>query len=101
MRAATVVAAVMVHTFALFVFPLADVGIPMGRWWTGRLYLLVPTMALLATGVALTLTGAVVRAIGVRRARVGLQIFSALVGASFYLVSQALAVSCRTTCPRG
>ena len=54
-----------------------------------RLYPLVPLMALLATAVALGLTGAFVRLVGVRRARVGLQVFSALIGASFYLVSQA------------
>ena len=87
-RALTVVAAVTL-TFAIFLYPFADVGVVMGRWWAGRLYPLVPLMALLTTAVALTLTGAVVRLIGVRRARVGLQIFSALVGASFYLVSQA------------
>ncbi len=87
-RALSVTAAVSL-TFALFLYPVADAGIAMGRWWIGLVYPPVPLMALLATAVALTLTGAVVRAIGVRRARVGLQIFSALVGASFYLVSQA------------
>ena len=87
-RTATVVAAVSL-TFAIFLYPLANMGVATGRWWAARLYLLVPLMALLTTAVALTLAGAVVRLIGVRRARVGLQIFSALVGASFYLASQA------------
>ena len=87
-RALTVVFAVTC-LFAVFVYPLADVGVASGRWWLGRLYGLVPLMALTATAVALALTGAVVRLVGVRRARVGLQVFSAVVGASFYLVSQA------------
>lgn len=87
-RAVTIVAAVSA-LFALFVYPVVDVGVVSGRWWMARLYALVPLMALLSTAVALVLTGAVVRLVGVRRARVGLQVFSALVGASFYLVSQA------------
>ncbi|MEO8935220.1 MAG: hypothetical protein ABI277_17840, partial [Burkholderiaceae bacterium] len=87
-RALTVVAAVTA-LFAVFVYPVVDVGVANGRWWLARLYLLVPLMATLSTGVALMLTGAVVRLIGVRRARVGLQVFSALIGASMYLVSQA------------
>ena len=87
-RALTVVAAVSA-TFAFFVFPIVDMGLVLGRWWMARLYLLLPLMALLATAFALALTGAVVRIVGVRRARVGLQIFSALVGASMYLLSQA------------
>ena len=87
-RALTVVAAVGV-LFAIFVYPLADVGVATRHWWMAKLYPLVPLMALTSTAVALGLTGAFVRLVGVRRARVGLQIFSALIGASFYLVSQA------------
>ena len=87
-RAGTVALAVAA-LFAVFVYPIADVGVASGRWWLASLYPLVPAMALMATAVALAITDVVVRAIGVRRARVGLQIFSALVGASFYLASQA------------
>lgn len=87
-RALTVVVAVTI-LFATFLYPVVDVGVVSGRWWMARIYLLVPLMAMSATAVALALTGAVVRLIGVRRARVGLQIFSAIVGASFYLISQA------------
>ena len=87
-RALTVTVAVTA-VFAIFIYPVVDFGVASGRWWMARLYLLVPLMAMLSTAVALAFTGWVVRVIGVRRARVGLQIFSAVVGASFYLVSQA------------
>ena len=87
-RALAIVAAISV-LFAIFLFPIADVGVASRRWWMARLYVFVPLMAALATGIALVLTGTLVRVIGVRRARVGLQIFSAMVGASFFLVSQA------------
>jgi ABC-2 type transport system permease protein len=88
LRALTIVATVSA-LYAIFVYPLADVGVATRHWWMAKLYPLVPLMALTSTAVALALTGAVVRLVGVRRARVGLQIFSALIGASFYLVSQA------------
>ncbi len=87
-RAITVIVAVTTM-FAIFIFPIADVGVATGHWWMARLYPLVLLMAMLTTAIALLLTGALVRLIGIRRARVGLQIFSALVGASFYLLSQA------------
>ena len=87
-RAVTVVVAVSAM-FAIFIFPIANVGVASGHWWMARLYPLVLLMATTATALALALTGALVRMIGVRRARIGLQIFSALVGASFYLISQA------------
>ena len=87
-RAATVAIAVTA-LFGAFVFPIANVGVATGHWWMARLYALLPVMAIGATGVALASTGLVVRVVGVRRARVGLQVVSALVGASFYLVSQA------------
>ncbi len=83
------VAAAVAALFAIFFFPLADSGLAAGHWWMARFYAIVPLMAMLATGVALALTGAVVRLLGVRRARVGLQVFSAIVGASMYFVSQA------------
>ena len=87
-RSMTVVVAVSL-LFAFFVYPLANVGVVTRHWWMARLYPLVPLMALVGTAVALALTGAFVRLVGVRRARVGLQVFSAVIGASFYLVSQA------------
>jgi len=87
-RAVTIVAAVSL-LFALFVYPLANVGVVTRHGWMARLYPLVPLMAIVSTAVALALTGAFVRVVGVRRARVGLQVFSALIGASFYLVSQS------------
>jgi ABC-2 type transport system permease protein len=87
-RSLTVAVAATV-TFAIFVFPFADVGVITGRWWTARIYIFLPLLALLATSIALTFTDVVVRLIGVRRARVGLQIFSSVIGASVYLVSQS------------
>ena len=87
-RAITVIV-VVTMMFAIFIYPIADVGVATRHWWMARLYPLVLLMATLTTAIALLLTGALVRLIGIRRARVGLQIFSALVGASFYLLSQA------------
>ncbi len=87
-RALTVVAATTT-TFAIFVYPLVDVGVATGHWWLARWYAVVPLLAMICTALALVLTDAFVRLVGVRRARVGLQVFSALVGASMYFVSQA------------
>lgn len=87
-RAVTVVVAVTTM-FAIFIVPIANMGVLTGHWWMARLYPLLPLVATMATAIALLLTGALVRMIGIRRAKVGLQIFSALVGASFYLLSQA------------
>ena len=87
-------------TFAFFVFPFVDTGVVLGRWWLARLWLLVPLLALMTTGLALSLTDLFVRLVGVRRARVGLQVFSALTGASVYLVSQARQFLPRETAAR-
>ena len=86
-RATTVVVAVTA-LFAFFLFPVANMGVISGHWWLARIYLLVPVTAIASTGIALFATGAIVRAIGIRRARIGLQVLSALIGASIYLVSQ-------------
>jgi|GEM_PF-196298 len=83
------VAIATLSTFAFFVYPFIDVGVILGRWWMARLYVLLPLIALVMTGIALSLTDLVVRLVGLRRARVGLQVFSALIGASIYLVTQA------------
>lgn len=87
-RVATVVAAVTA-TFAFFTWPFIDVAVASGRWWMARVYALVPVLAIAATGIALMVADGFVRAVGVRRARVGLQVFSALTGAAAYLVTQA------------
>ena len=76
-------------TFGFFLYPIVDVGLVLGRWWLARVYLLIPLLAVLTTAVGLVVADGVVRLIGVRRARVGLQVFSALIGASMYFVSQA------------
>lgn len=76
-------------TFGIFVVPVLDVGVATGHWWMARWYIVLPLMACVATSVALVTADVVVRLVGVRRARVGLQIFSAFVGASIYFVSQA------------
>ncbi len=86
---AAAVAAGITGLFGVFLWPFADVGLVSGRWWLSRLYPLVPCLAVSATGIALVVTDGFVRLVGVRRARVGLQVFSGLVGASMYLVSQA------------
>ena len=87
-RTATVAVATL-FTFAFFVYPFVDVGVILGRWWMARLYVLLPLIALMTTGIALSLTDLFVRLVGLRRARVGLQVFSGVIGASVYLVSQA------------
>jgi len=74
--------------FALFVYPFANIAVLSGHWWMARWYPLLPFAALATTGIALLLTDAVVRLVGIRRARVGLQVLSALIGASIYLISQ-------------
>ena len=87
-RSLTIVSAATI-TFGFFVFPVVNVGVVTGRFWMARYYLVLPLLALVSTAIALVITDTVVRLIGVRRARVGLQIFSALVGASMYFVTQA------------
>lgn len=86
---ATTVAIAVTLLFATFVYPIVNVGVLTGHAWMARLYPLVPLTAFLATAVALALTDLVVKMLGLRRARTGLQVFSALVGASMYLASQA------------
>jgi ABC-2 type transport system permease protein len=87
-RSLTIVSAATI-TFGFFVFPVVDVGLVTRHFWIARWYLLVPLLALTTTAIALVITDTVVRLIGVRRARVGLQVFSAIVGASMYFVTQA------------
>ena len=75
--------------FAFFVYPFLNVGVALGRFWLVRYYLLMPLLAMLATAIGLFVTGAVIRLLGVRRARVALQVFAALSGAAIYFASQA------------
>ena len=74
--------------FAGFVYPFANVAVLSGHGWMARWYPLLPLAALATTGIGLLLTDGFVRLVGIRRARVGLQVFSALIGASMYLISQ-------------
>jgi ABC-2 type transport system permease protein len=87
-RSLTVVGATTM-TFAIFIYPVIDMGLITRHWWMARWYAAIPLLALIWTSIALVIADAVVRLIGVRRARVGLQIFSALVGASMYFASQS------------
>lgn len=86
------VAAVIVSVwalFALFIYPMLNTALLLGRFWMAPYYVLLPLLAMLATAIALFVSGVVVRLLGVRRARVALQIVAALSGALIYLVSQA------------
>lgn len=86
------VAAVTVSTwalFALFVYPILNMAMLLGRFWMAPYYVLLPLLAMLATALALLVSGAVIRVLGVRRARAALQIVAALSGALIYLASQA------------
>jgi len=74
---------------AVFVLPIALLGVFLGFW---RLLGAIPTLvslSLLASSLGVLLTLGLVRLMGTRRARTVAQILSALVGAAFFLIFQA------------
>ena len=74
---------------AVFVVPIALLGVFLGFW---RLLGVIPTLvslSLLASSLGILLTLGLVRVLGVGRARTAAQIFSALTGAAFFLLFQA------------
>ena len=73
-------------------FPFAHVGLLSGRPWLLAVYPAVFASALAATAVGMGLTIVIVRAMGARRARVSAQILAAIIGAAFFLGSQAHAL---------
>lgn len=84
--------AIVVGTAALYLFmlaPFAHVGTLLGqpRWLS--IYPVVLAAAALATSTGMLLSLALVRLIGVRRTRVVAQVLGALIGAMFFLLSQA------------
>ena len=86
------VAAVIVSIwglFALFIYPMLNMAMLLGRFWVASYYALLPLLAMLATAFALFVSGAFIRLLGMRRARTALQLVAAFSGALIYLISQA------------
>ena len=85
--AAVVIAIAGVYLF--FLAPFAHAGIAFGHFrWLG-IYPTIISMSLLAGSLAMLLTLALVRLIGIRRTRVTAQILGALSGAFIFLCTQA------------
>ena len=73
---------------AAFVLPIALIGHP--AWLS--VYLVLAALALFAAGVGLTLAMGLFALIGPRRTRASAQVIGALIGAGFFLSSQAQAI---------
>jgi ABC-2 type transport system permease protein len=73
---------------AFLLSPLAHVGLFVGRPGMVAVYPVVMAVALFCAAVGMALTMALVKLLGARRAKVAAQIFAALVGAGFFLISQ-------------
>ncbi|MFN7571683.1 MAG: hypothetical protein ACK5TK_09555 [Betaproteobacteria bacterium] len=83
-----VVAGTVIAGNALYLLPLANVGLLLGRNWLGSLYLSLPVAGLLAAGGGAVAALALVRAIGARRTRTLVQVAGIATGAAMYLVAQ-------------
>lgn len=77
----------LLPAFALF--PFANAGLLHGRPGMLGIYLVVASLAMAAAGTGMALTMALVRLFGARRAKTIAQIAGALIGAGFFLLSQA------------
>jgi ABC-2 type transport system permease protein len=73
---------------ALFWLPFANAGILHGHWRLAAGYAVLAAFALGATGIAFASTLALVRAFGVRRAKVIAQIVGAIAGAILFICTQ-------------
>jgi ABC-2 type transport system permease protein len=73
---------------ALFWLPFANTGVLHGHWRLAAGYAVLAAFALGATGVAFAATLALVRAFGVRRAKVVAQILGAIAGAILFIGTQ-------------
>lgn len=83
-----VVAGTVIAGNALYLLPLANVGLLLERNWLGSLYLSLPVAGLLAAGGGAVAALALVRAIGARRTRTLVQVAGIATGATIYLIAQ-------------
>ncbi len=74
--------------FLFFLAPFANAGLALGYFGLLSLYPVVISMAAIAAAMAMLLTLALVRVLGVRRTRVAAQLIGALVGAAVFILSQ-------------
>ncbi|MCY7388588.1 MAG: hypothetical protein LH481_11075 [Burkholderiales bacterium] len=81
---------------ALLLLPFAHVGVVAGRPGMIAIYFVIVSLALASAAAGMALTMSLVRAFGARRAKTIAQIFGALIGAGFFLLSQV-----QTMLPRG
>ncbi len=86
-RAAAIALGVTLE-FAMLLWPFANVFVLFGRFEWLKAYVLLPSIAMLATSLALVLMIALFRLLGPRRTRVFVQVAAAVIGMSFVLVSQ-------------
>ena len=75
--------------FAILWIPFANGAVANGRWQALASYPVMMAMGLAASGVAFALTLALVRAFGVRRAKIAAQIMGAVLGAGLFIVMQS------------
>lgn len=77
--------------FLVLLSPFANMGLLFGQLrWLG-IYPTLISMAVIASSIAMLLTLALVRLLGVRRTRVAAQLLGALTGAGIFLISQLFA----------
>ncbi len=82
-------AATAFSSFALLATPFIGPAAVLGHWRWLALYPVLAALAMAASGLALALAVALFRLIGPRRTRTVAQLMAALIGAVFFLVSQA------------
>lgn len=70
---------------AIFVAPLADVGLARGDWRAGALYPALVAGALVATGLSLLLALGLLAVVGPRRTRMAAQIVATFIGGGFVI----------------
>ncbi|MFZ6779353.1 putative ABC transporter permease subunit [Undibacterium sp. Ji83W] len=74
--------------FFAWLTPVANVGLILGQWrWLG-IYPALLAMTVLATALAMLLTLALVKSLGVRKTKTVAQILGALTGAGMFIISQ-------------
>jgi ABC-2 type transport system permease protein len=86
-----------VATVGIFLLPLANVAPLHGHWQVLLAYPVLAAVGLASAAIALAASLALVRAFGVRRARVLAQVTGAIVGAALMILSQAYAFLPRGT----
>lgn len=85
---AAAIALTITGEFALLLWPFANVFVLFGHFAWFKAYLLLPALAMLSTSIALILMITLFRLLGPRRTRVFVQIAAAVLGMSFFLLTQ-------------